>query len=89
VKGFISGYHYRRMQVSGESRYDEKPNKNRYSHPHDALQYLFTGAGEGRRLRGNRGDSKPKLGKADFDVFDRMRPVKRKTHNPLDRLGAR
>ena len=89
VKGFISGYHYRRMQISGEGRYDEKPNKNRYSHPHDALQYLFTGAGEGRRLRGNRGDSKPKLGKADFDVFDRMRPVKRKRHNPLDRLGAR
>ena len=40
IRGFAGGYHYRRLQVSGE-RYDEKPNKNRFSHVHDALQYLF------------------------------------------------
>ena len=49
IKGFTGGYHYRRLQVSGE-RYDEKPNKNRFSHVHDALQYLLLGAGEGRAL---------------------------------------
>ena len=43
IKGFNGGYHYRRMQVSGE-RYDEKPNKNRFSHIHDALQYMLLGA---------------------------------------------
>lgn len=37
-KGFMSGYHYRRLKVAGE-RYADKPEKNGYSHPHDALQY--------------------------------------------------
>ena len=39
-KGFNSGYHFKRVQVTGEAKYVDKPNKNRYSHPHDALQYL-------------------------------------------------
>lgn len=39
VKGFMSGYHYKRMMISGDERYQDKPNKNKYSHPHDALQY--------------------------------------------------
>lgn len=39
VKGFMSGYHYKRMQIGGDERYQDKPNKNKYSHPHDALQY--------------------------------------------------
>jgi PBSX family phage terminase large subunit len=43
-KGFIGGYEYRRMQVVGSERYAEKPDKNRYSHVHDALQYLVLGA---------------------------------------------
>lgn len=39
VKGFMSGYHFKRMQIGGDERYQDKPNKNKYSHPHDALQY--------------------------------------------------
>jgi len=39
VKGFMSGYHFKRMSVSGDERYQDKPNKNKYSHPHDAFQY--------------------------------------------------
>lgn len=39
LKGFMSGYHFRRMSISGDARYQDKPNKNKYSHPHDALQY--------------------------------------------------
>jgi hypothetical protein len=39
VKGFMSGYHYKRMQIGSDERYQDKPNKNKYSHPHDALQY--------------------------------------------------
>jgi len=38
-KGFNGGYRYRRLQVSGEDRYTDSPEKNGYSHPHDALQY--------------------------------------------------
>ncbi len=38
-KGFINGYVYKRLNVRGDERYHEKPDKNRFSHPHDALQY--------------------------------------------------
>tara|TARA_Y100001951_G_scaffold942_1_gene614 strand:+ start:463 stop:1968 length:1506 start_codon:yes stop_codon:yes gene_type:complete len=69
IKGFNGGYHYRRLQVSGE-RYDEKPNKNRFSHIHDALQYLLLGAGEGRALTMGRKVSKPVIAKRNFNVFD-------------------
>lgn len=43
-KGFLGGYKFERVQISGEERYRDMPCKNRYSHPHDALQYLCLGA---------------------------------------------
>jgi hypothetical protein len=49
VTGFLGGYHYRRLQTSGE-KYEDKPNKNKFSHIHDGLQYAFLGGGEGREL---------------------------------------
>lgn len=76
VKGFEGGYHYRRLQVSGE-RYEETPNKNRFSHVHDALQYLMLGGGEGRKLLHNgeaRVVTKPRL----WDVFQR-KPTRQPT----------
>ena len=39
-KGFNGGYKYARIQVPGEERYKDKPDKNRYSHPHDGGQYM-------------------------------------------------
>lgn len=45
-KGFNSGYRYRRIKVSGTERYTEEPEKNEWSHVHDALQYLLLGGGE-------------------------------------------
>lgn len=44
-KGFNGGYKYRRIQVTGEERYTEEPMKNKFSHPHDALQYAALEAG--------------------------------------------
>ena len=41
-RGFIGGYFYPEGQ--------EVPSKNRFSHPHDALQYALLGAGEGTRI---------------------------------------
>jgi hypothetical protein len=49
-RAMAGGYHYKRMAIAGEARFAEKPDKNRFSHPADAQQYLFLGAGEGRRL---------------------------------------
>ncbi len=51
-KGFAGGYHYKRVQVSGDERFHDKADKNKFSHPHDGLQYLLLGAGEGRALLG-------------------------------------
>jgi hypothetical protein len=69
IRGFDGGYHYRRIQVSGE-RYDERPNKNRFSHIHDSLQYMLLGAGEGRLLTIGNKTSKPRVARRDFNVFD-------------------
>lgn len=39
-RGFNAGYAYKRVQVSGEARYKDKPDKNDFSHPHDTVQYI-------------------------------------------------
>ena len=52
-KAMAGGYKYRRMQVSGMERFIETPDKNKYSHVSDALQYLLLGAGEGDRVVGS------------------------------------
>jgi hypothetical protein len=42
-KGFMGRYQYKRVKVSGSAeRYHDEPDKNAYSHPHDALQYVAT-----------------------------------------------
>jgi PBSX family phage terminase large subunit len=50
-KAMAGGYKYRRMQVSGGiEKFMDKPDKGKYSHVADALQYLMLGAGEGGKL---------------------------------------
>lgn len=41
-KGFFGAYQYRKLKVSGFAKYSDKPDKNSFSHPHDALQYPLT-----------------------------------------------
>lgn len=72
-KGFAGGYHYKFISSSTGNRVHDKPNKNKYSHPHDALQYLLLGGGEhdvvlgkAHRRRGTR--SKMPEGH-EFDVY--------------------
>src|SRR6185295_14585511 len=38
-RGFNGRYQYRRLQVVGAERFKDVPDKNDYSHLHDALQY--------------------------------------------------
>jgi hypothetical protein len=40
IKGFRGGYRYERLKVSGSARFKDRPIKDRFSHPHDAMQYL-------------------------------------------------
>lgn len=43
-RGFNGGYQLRRLQVGGTAKYAGKADKNEWSHPHDALQYLCLAA---------------------------------------------
>ena len=69
-KGFNGGYYYRRLQTSG-NRYDEKPLKNRYSHVHDALQYMMMGAGEGKQLIAGKAKKPTVVKTRGWNIFDK------------------
>lgn len=49
-KAMAGGYYYKRVQVAGEARFQDKAEKNKFSHVAESLQYLFLGAGEGRSV---------------------------------------
>ena len=76
IKGFEGGYQYKRMEVSGE-RYSDKPDKNMFSHIHDALQYMMLGAGEGRALMNTQKPAMPVVAKRSFDVFNKKPRARR------------
>jgi len=52
-RGFNSGYKYRRIQKDN-GRFAEEPDKNDFSHPHDALQYALLGGGEYHEVTGRK-----------------------------------
>lgn len=50
-KALAGRYRYRRLQVSGsDAKYNDKPEKNEFSHIADGVQYLMLGGGEGLDL---------------------------------------
>lgn len=49
-KGLSSKYIYKRVQVVGDDKYQEKPYKNFWSHVCEAAQHAMVGAGEGERI---------------------------------------
>lgn len=51
-KGLSGAWHYKRLQVTGDERFADKPNKNDESHPCDGCGYGCLGAGEFRALGG-------------------------------------
>lgn len=61
-RGFMGGYKYKLIKGTDE-RYHEEPDKNSFSHPHDALQY------DASRLFADtvRGRVKPKWDALDYD----------------------
>ena len=44
-KGLQGGYCFKRVKVAGDERYRDAPDKNAYSHPCEAGQYMLMGAG--------------------------------------------
>lgn len=72
-KGFNSGYKFKKVANSNSSLLvSDTPDKNEYSHPHDALQYLLIGGGEYAATMGRRKMGTAKQFKAitTFKVFD-------------------
>jgi hypothetical protein len=71
-KAYQGGYHYKRVQVGGDARYRDEPDKDLYSHVADADQYLMLGAGEGKALvkvdRSNQ-PSRPAYAISDYAIF--------------------
>lgn len=49
-KGLQGGYAFKRVKVAGDERFRDMPDKNKYSHPCEAGQYLVLGAGEGSKV---------------------------------------
>jgi hypothetical protein len=49
-KAMAGGYAYKRLQVTGEERFRDVPDKNHYSHVAESLQYLLVGGGEAALL---------------------------------------
>jgi hypothetical protein len=70
-KGMSGGYNYRRLQVSGEERYRDVPDKNIYSHVCEAGQYMLVGAGEARDLikRHRPYNNRRAFAESDYTVF--------------------
>lgn len=58
-KAMAGGYKFKRLKVTGDDRFHDKPDKNQYSHIAEALQYLFIGAGEDYALVGFNPSSEP------------------------------
>ena len=85
-QGFRSGYHYRRIQVAGDARYEDKPSKNKFSHVHDALQYLLTGAGESKNLIGG-ANIGAAVAKRNFNVMDRRSTKRKRSWSGPQRAG--
>lgn len=68
-KALSGKYYYKRLSLDGEDRYKDVPDKNKYSHISDALQYLCLGVGFGRDLV-SRKDQRPSYqAQTDFSLF--------------------
>lgn len=69
-KGLAGGYQLKRIQVAGDARYRDVPDKNIYSHCCEAAEYLMLGAGEGRSLiRREIDPDRPKFAIDDYNIL--------------------
>ena len=66
-KGMSGAYKYRRLQVAGDQRFQDKPDKNQYSHVCESLQYMLVGAGEDSSVVGNSQNWQQPLNYSELD----------------------
>lgn len=71
-KGLAGGFKYRRVQVIGDEKFTDEPDKNIYSHICEAGEYGLQGAGEGRaavQMAQKEGVQPVSNYNSDFSVF--------------------
>ena len=66
-KGLAGGFCYKRVMTAGEPKYHDEPDKNKYSHYVEALEYALVGEGEGKKAIRVITKSKP----IDYSRMDR------------------
>jgi hypothetical protein len=69
-KAMAGGYCYKRVQVTGQERFRDMPDKNGYSHVAESLQYALLGLGIGKEIvrRKERVD-RPVNAITDYNIF--------------------
>ena len=82
-KAMAGRYCFRRLKVSGDERYVDKPDKGPYSHIAEAGQYLMIGAGEDAAVLGGGTPSK------DRKVITQINHKSRKPPKQMPRLRRR
>ena len=55
-KAMSGGYRYKRMQVSGDEKFQDRPDKGKFSHVGDSCQYMVLGSVGDSRVVGGYGD---------------------------------
>jgi hypothetical protein len=68
-KAMAGRYRYRRLEVVGQERFRDVPDKNAWSHVAEALQYLMLGAGAGKALVRKQGSGAARPAKAAGSEF--------------------
>jgi len=71
-KGLAGAFCYKRVQITGEDRYKDEPDKNIYSHICESAEYGLLACGEGNAVikRDASMASKPVIATPSFNVFD-------------------
>lgn len=68
-RGLMGAWSFKRLEVTGENRFADKPSKNDESHVCDATGYGLLGAGEFLHLGGRKGGGGAVQADGSFDVF--------------------
>lgn len=69
-KGLAGGFCYKRIQVVGEAKFRDVPDKNSFSHICEAAEYLLMGAGEGRAIvRREQAQGRPAYALSDYSIL--------------------
>lgn len=78
IRGLEGAFGYKRIKTAHGELFADEPDKNRFSHVVEALEYMMLGCGEAREMIGRRQQEKASKAR-----------VATKNHNPFDRIKQR